>query len=119
MRCGGISGFVLGGLSKSSAPRSGLASLSRSVIAGRWNRSSMNLIPARLEQANGGLGVRVGRARGEDLVLPLHDQGAGDNARRQWLGKEVVLVGIDDHFELWDTARWQRYSQQKEPSLKP
>ena len=35
------------------------------------------------------------------------------------LGKEVVLVGIDDHFELWDAARWQQYSQQKEPSLKP
>jgi len=35
------------------------------------------------------------------------------------LGKEVVLVGIDDHFELWDAARWQHYSQQKEPSLKP
>jgi MraZ protein len=29
------------------------------------------------------------------------------------LGKEVVLVGIDDHFELWDAQRWQQYSQQK------
>jgi transcriptional regulator MraZ len=35
------------------------------------------------------------------------------------LGKEVVLIGIDDHFELWDAARWRRYSQQKEPVTKP
>jgi DNA-binding transcriptional regulator/RsmH inhibitor MraZ len=35
------------------------------------------------------------------------------------LGKEVVLIGIDDHFELWDAARWQRYSQHKDSSPKP
>jgi MraZ protein len=35
------------------------------------------------------------------------------------LGKEVVLIGIDDHFELWDAARWQRYSQHKDASPKP
>jgi MraZ protein len=29
------------------------------------------------------------------------------------LGRDMVLVGIDDHFELWDTARWRRYTQQK------
>jgi division/cell wall cluster transcriptional repressor MraZ len=27
------------------------------------------------------------------------------------LGAEVVLVGIDDHFEIWDAARWRRYMQ--------
>jgi MraZ protein len=27
------------------------------------------------------------------------------------LGREVVLVGIDDHFEVWDAARWRRYMQ--------
>jgi MraZ protein len=26
------------------------------------------------------------------------------------LHQEVVLVGIDDHFELWDAARWKRYA---------
>jgi MraZ protein len=31
------------------------------------------------------------------------------------LGKDVVLIGIDDHFELWDAARWQRYSRAQEP----
>jgi MraZ protein len=29
------------------------------------------------------------------------------------LGAEVVLVGIDDHFEVWDAARWRRYTQAK------
>jgi MraZ protein len=29
------------------------------------------------------------------------------------LGAEVVLVGIDDHFEVWDAARWRRYTQTK------
>ena len=26
---------------------------------------------------------------------------------------EVVLIGMDDHFELWDAARWNQYSRQK------
>ena len=29
------------------------------------------------------------------------------------LGAEVVLVGIDDHFEVWDAARWKRYTETK------
>jgi MraZ protein len=29
------------------------------------------------------------------------------------LHQEVVLVGIDDHFEVWDAARWRSYTQQK------
>jgi MraZ protein len=29
------------------------------------------------------------------------------------VGQEAVLVGIDDHFELWDAARWRQYTQQK------
>lgn len=29
------------------------------------------------------------------------------------LEAEVVLVGIDDHFEVWDAARWRRYTQTK------
>jgi MraZ protein len=27
------------------------------------------------------------------------------------LHQEVVLIGIDDHFELWDVARWRQYTQ--------
>jgi MraZ protein len=34
------------------------------------------------------------------------------------LNQEVVLVGIDDHFEVWDAARWRRYTEAKKaPSL--
>lgn len=29
------------------------------------------------------------------------------------LQQEVVLVGIDDHFEVWDAARWRAYTRQK------
>jgi MraZ protein len=29
------------------------------------------------------------------------------------LRQEVVLIGIDDHFEIWDAARWRQYTQQK------
>jgi MraZ protein len=29
------------------------------------------------------------------------------------LHQDVVLVGIDDHFEVWDTARWRAYTQEK------
>lgn len=29
------------------------------------------------------------------------------------LHQEVVLIGIDDHFEVWDAARWRSYTQQK------
>ncbi len=35
------------------------------------------------------------------------------------LHQEVVLVGIDDHFELWDTARWRAYTQQKSSATHP
>jgi MraZ protein len=29
------------------------------------------------------------------------------------LHQELVLVGIDDHFEVWDASRWRQYTQQK------
>jgi len=29
------------------------------------------------------------------------------------LHQELVLVGIDDHFEVWDAGRWRQYTQQK------
>jgi MraZ protein len=33
------------------------------------------------------------------------------------LHQEVVLVGIDDHFEVWDAARWRRYTQARKAVL--
>jgi MraZ protein len=32
------------------------------------------------------------------------------------LHQELVLVGIDDHFEVWDAARWRQYTRQKSAS---
>jgi division/cell wall cluster transcriptional repressor MraZ len=29
------------------------------------------------------------------------------------LRQDVVLVGIDEHFEVWDAAKWRAYTQQK------
>jgi MraZ protein len=29
------------------------------------------------------------------------------------VSQEMVLVGIDDHFEVWDAARWKQYTQAK------
>lgn len=34
------------------------------------------------------------------------------------LHQEVVLVGIDDHFELWDVAHWKLYTQQKSAAFR-
>ena len=31
------------------------------------------------------------------------------------LGKEVVLLGVQDHLELWSAQRWQAYLAQKQP----
>jgi MraZ protein len=31
------------------------------------------------------------------------------------LGHEVVLIGVRDHLELWDAARWQQYLDQNAP----
>lgn len=49
--------------------------------------------------------------------LPVNDEGrvAIPDRLGQFAGlhQEVVLVGIDDHFEVWDAARWRSYTQQK------
>jgi MraZ protein len=29
------------------------------------------------------------------------------------LRQEIMLIGIDDHFELWDATHWRQYTQQK------
>jgi MraZ protein len=34
------------------------------------------------------------------------------------LHQEVVLIGIDDHFELWDAAKWRQYTQVKSAAAK-
>jgi multiple sugar transport system ATP-binding protein len=59
-------------------------------VASFMGSPSMNLIPARLAEANGGLAVTMSRTGEGDLTLPLHN-GAGDNIRREWLGRDVIL----------------------------
>src|SRR5262249_49871504 len=34
------------------------------------------------------------------------------------LHQEVVPVGIDDHFELWDVNHWRQYTREKSPATK-
>jgi MraZ protein len=36
-------------------------------------------------------------------------------ARQANLGKEVVLLGVQDHMELWDRERWETYFNEKSP----
>lgn len=43
------------------------------------------------------------------LVVPEH------LARFAGLEREVVLLGVRDHFELWDAHRWQRYLEKHLP----
>lgn len=31
------------------------------------------------------------------------------------LGRDVMLIGVRDHLELWDAARWQAYLDQHSP----
>lgn len=28
------------------------------------------------------------------------------------IGKEVVIVGVSDHFEIWNTERWEEYQRE-------
>jgi MraZ protein len=47
-------------------------------------------------------------AQGRIRVPPALAQSAG-------LSKEVVLVGVQDHLELWDKLRWEQYFSQRAP----
>ncbi len=57
-------------------------------VAGFMGSPSMNLIPAKLVESNGGLGVEVTRAEAPPAVLPLAN---GNGAWRHHLGREVIL----------------------------
>jgi MraZ protein len=37
-------------------------------------------------------------------------------ARLANLGREVVLLGVGDHIELWDKTRWDEYLQASQPT---
>ncbi len=38
-----------------------------------------------------------------------------DLAQLALQGKEIVLLGVRDHLEIWDRARWEQYLDQKQP----
>ncbi|MGQ9574803.1 MAG: division/cell wall cluster transcriptional repressor MraZ [Thermoguttaceae bacterium] len=39
----------------------------------------------------------------------------GELAELAGLGREVVLLGVQDHLELWAAQRWQQYLKDKQP----
>lgn len=51
--------------------------------------------------------------------LELDGQGRvrlpAEMAQRAGLTKEVTLIGVQDHLELWDRVRWETYFQSKAP----
>ncbi len=36
----------------------------------------------------------------------------GSLLKEAGLGREVVVVGVSDHFEIWDTDRWEEYQRE-------
>ena len=63
-------------------------------VAGFMGSPSMNLIPARLVGANGGLAVEVARAESGPAVLPLN---GGNGAWAAHAGKDVILGVRPEH----------------------
>jgi multiple sugar transport system ATP-binding protein len=63
-------------------------------VAGFMGSPSMNLIPAKLVQANGGIAVEVTRADGGPASLPL---GHGNAAWNAYGGRDVVLGVRPEH----------------------
>jgi MraZ protein len=48
---------------------------------------------------------------GQDVSLDPHGriQISSEYRERAGLDKDVMIVGVQDHFEVWDTARWTAY----------
>ena len=38
-----------------------------------------------------------------------------DLASLSTIAKEIVLLGVRDHLEVWDRERWEKYLQEKQP----
>ena len=63
-------------------------------VAGFMGSPSMNLIPAKLVAANGGLAVEVARVEGGPARLPLN---GGSGAWAAYAGKDVILGVRPEH----------------------
>jgi len=84
------------------------------------NQPHLERLAERLEQSQANeADVRVFKrlyfAQTEKLIVNGDGRVAIPERLGQFAGlhQEVVLVGIDDHFEVWDAARWRSYTQQK------
>ncbi len=89
------------------------------------NQSHLERLAQRLEQSPAReVDVRVFKrlyfAQTEKTALTADGRVAISERLAQFAGlhQEVVLVGIDDHFELWDAGRWRQYTQQKSAAAK-
>ncbi len=89
------------------------------------NQAHLERLAHRLEQSPAReADVRVFKrlyfAQTEKTALTADGRVAVSERLAQFAGlhQEVVLVGIDDHFELWDAGRWRQYTQQKSAAAK-
>ena len=89
------------------------------------NQAHLERLAQRLEQSPAReVDVRVFKrlyfAQTEKMALTADGRVAISERLAQFAGlhQEVVLVGIDDHFELWDAGRWRQYTQQKSAAAK-
>jgi MraZ protein len=89
------------------------------------NQAHLERLAQRLEQSPAReVDVRVFKrlyfAQTEKTALTADGRVAVSERLAQFAGlhQEVVLVGIDDHFELWDAGRWRQYTQQKSAAAK-
>jgi MraZ protein len=84
------------------------------------NQAHLERLAQRLEQspareADVRIFKRLYFAQTEKTALTADGRVAVSERLAQFAGlhQEVVLIGIDDHFELWDAGRWRQYTQQK------
>jgi len=52
------------------------------------------------------------------ILVVCHDPDPSQ-IRRQLGRRDVVLIGVEDHFEIWDSVRWQQYSRGAVTAAKP
>jgi len=76
--------------------------------------AGLERLATRLDVENGGDGKtrRLLFARSERLRVDANGHTVLPErlALLAALGDEICVVGVGDHFEIWDAARWQRYS---------
>ncbi len=89
------------------------------------NQAHLNRLAERLEKSSAReVDVRVFKRLyfAQTEKLPISPEGrvtiSEKLAQFAGLHQEVVLVGIDDHLELWDVSRWRQYTQEKSTSAR-